>query len=251
MDVATHCDHLAREGERLAAIADRLDGPARAKTVVTCPDGDVAELFRHVGGLYRWSAHLVAETIGTETWRSSLPIEYPHGGDDFAAWLRAGLTPALETFRTAGPTARVWVWGADPHARHWPRRMLFETVVHRCDAELTLDGTATPIDPLVAVDGIDEFLENLPYTARWNAGIAELRADEPWTVGFRASDTGDAWRVRVEANGWFWERDADDADAVVDATAHDLVLWLQGRPVSVAVSGDGAKLERWRAATVF
>jgi uncharacterized protein (TIGR03083 family) len=251
MNVADHCDHLAREGELLASLADRLGAPARATTVVTCPDWDVAELFRHVGGLYRWSRHLVGETVGAETWRASLPIDYPQGDDDFGAWLRAGLAPALDTFRAADPGARVWVWGADPHARYWPRRMLFETVVHRCDAELTIDGTTTPIDVAVAIDGIDEFLENLPCTARWNAAIAALRDDTTWRAGFRASDTGDGWRVRVEANGWFWDRTADGADVTVVATAHDLLLWLQGRPGAVAVDGDTAKLDRWRAATTF
>jgi uncharacterized protein (TIGR03083 family) len=251
MDVAAHCDHLTREGEYLASLADRLDAASRAKTVVTCPDWDVAELLRHVGGLYRWSAHLVGNTVGAETWRSTLPIEYPQGDDDFAAWLRAGLGPAVDTFRVADPAARVWVWGADPHARYWPRRMLFETVVHRCDAELTIDGATTPIDHAVAVDGIDEFLENLPCTARWNARIANLRADAPWTIAVRATDTGDTWRARIETNGWFWERDVEGADVTVDATAHNLLLWLQGRPARVSTAGDEAELERWRAATVF
>src|SRR4029079_5099584 len=128
-----------------------------------------AELFRHVGGLYRWSATLVRDQIGTETWRASMTGRYPEEDNDWRAWIRDGLRDAVATFRAADPTARVWAWGPDQHARFWPRRMLFETVIHRRDAEITLHGARTSIDPAVAVDGIDEFFELLPSSLRWNA----------------------------------------------------------------------------------
>jgi uncharacterized protein (TIGR03083 family) len=249
MDMATHCAHLEREGELFASLVDRAE---LARTVVTCPDWDLAELFRHVGGLYRWSEFLVREGVGKETWRGTLPITYPEPDGDWAAWLRGGLQAAVATFRASDPSARVWGWGPDQHARFWPRRMLFETVVHRCDAEITVHGSATPIDTSVAVDGIDEFFENLPLIARWNAAVAQLRDAERWSVGFVATDTNDAWRVRVGENGWWWDRACNDTGARVIGAAHDVLLWLQGRPAdAVELSGDESNADRWRQATMF
>jgi uncharacterized protein (TIGR03083 family) len=252
MDIASHCAHLEREGETFAALVDAVAPADRDQTVTTCPDWDLAELFRHVGGLYRWSEWLVREQVGKETWRAALPIEYPEADSDWGAWLRDGLRAAVGTFRTADPYSRVWTWGSDQHARFWPRRMLFETVAHRCDAEITLHDKATEIDPEVAVDGIDEYLEHLPSIARWNPAVAQLRAEDRWSLAFAATDTGDNWRVRVGAHGWNWDRTDGDASARVTGTAHDVLLWLLGRPApDLERGGDASALARWTAATAF
>jgi uncharacterized protein (TIGR03083 family) len=246
-----HCDQLEHEGEVLAKLADGV-GEDRGRTVVTCPEWDLVELFRHVGGLYRWSAWLVGHGIGAETWRSALPIEYPERADDWGAWLREGLDAALAAFRTTDPAARVWAWGGDQHARFWPRRMLFETVVHRCDAELTLRNRTSPFAEAVAVDGIDEFLELLPYVGRWNPAIAHLRDEKKWSIGLATTDTDDHWRVRVGPTGFWSDRSDAATDARVVATANDLLLWLQGRPAGiVGVNGDQAVVDRWTDATTF
>jgi uncharacterized protein (TIGR03083 family) len=254
MDLGSHCEHLEREGEALATLVDGIAAPDRGRTVTTCPDWDLPELFRHVGGLYRWSEWLVRERVGKETWRAALPIDYPEAGDEWGQWLRDGMRAAVSTFRAADPTSRVWAWGSDQHARFWPRRMLFETVVHRRDAEMTVHATATTtaIDPNVAVDGIDEFFELLPSMARWNPAIAQLRDDNRWSVAFAATDTGDTWRARVGETGFWWDRTEGKTDAQASGNASDLLLWLQGRLVEpVATSGDTTALERWKAATAF
>jgi uncharacterized protein (TIGR03083 family) len=248
MDVEQHCDQLQREGEAFAAL---VAGADLATTVVTCPDWDLAELFRHVGGLYRWSATLVRDQIGKETWRASMPIAYPEDGDDWAVWIRDGLDDAVATFRAADPTARVWAWGNDQHARFWPRRMLFETAVHRRDAEITLSGAPASIEPALAVDGIDEFFELLPSSGRWNAAVAELRTPERWSIGFVATDTGDCWRARVGETGFWWDRTDSRTDATITGLVSDVLLWLLGRGDEVATTGDAATVERWRAATEF
>jgi uncharacterized protein (TIGR03083 family) len=249
MDVAQHCDHLEREG---SAFADLVAGADFGTTVVTCPDWDLAELFRHIGGLYRWSATLVGDQIGKETWRASMPVQYPEAGEDMGAWIRQGLAGALATFRAADPTSRVWAWGTDQHARFWPRRMLFETVVHRRDAEITLRGAPSAVEPMVAVDGIDEFLELLPSSARWNAAVADLRTKERWSLSFAARDTGDCWRARVGETGFWWDRTDSRTDATITGDASDVLLWLQGRDDGgVTTSGDTTMIERWRVATEF
>jgi uncharacterized protein (TIGR03083 family) len=249
MDVAQHCAQLQREGEAFAAL---VAGADLDKTVVTCPDWDLAELFRHVGGLYRWSATLVRDQIGKETWRASMPIPYPEAGDDWGTWIRDGLADAVATFRASDPTARVWAWGSDQHARFWPRRMLFETVVHRRDAEITMQGAPNSIDPVVAVDGIDEFFELLPSSGRWNEAVADFRSQDRWSLTFAAGDTDDCWRARVGKTGFWWDRTDSATDATVTGNAGDLFLWLLGRgDVGIATTGEAATIERWRAATAF
>jgi uncharacterized protein (TIGR03083 family) len=221
--------------------------------VVTCPDWSVRDLVSHVGGLHGWSAELVARGIVAETWRSSLPLEYPDAAaplDAWRDWLVAGATEACRTFADAEPAAPVWAWGADQHARFWPRRMLFETGIHRLDLDLTL-GRAADLPVHVAVEGIDEQLENLPFVARWNGEVGRLRGQGD-TLGFAATDADASWRVRLEPDGWWWDRGPDAEDVVAGATAVDLLLLMVGRPVpQLAVRGDRALLDRWLAATAF
>ena len=58
--------------------------------MVTCPDWTVRDLVSHVGGLHRWSTELVASGIVAETWRSSLPLDYPDGAAPLEAWRLLG-----------------------------------------------------------------------------------------------------------------------------------------------------------------
>jgi uncharacterized protein (TIGR03083 family) len=259
LTTADHIELLGAEADRFAAS---LAGADLDATVVTCPDWTVRDLVSHVGGLHRWSSALVAGGIVAETWRSSLPLEYPDRQASLDArreWLVAGGAQACRTFASAEPAAPVWAWGADQHGRFWPRRMLFETGIHRLDLDLTLGRTAD-LPAHVAVEGIDEQLENLPFVARWNAEVGRLRGRGE-TLGFAARDADASWRVRLEPDGWWWDRgsgptpDADAADAadvVAEATALDLLLVMVGRPIpDLAVRGDRALLDRWLAATAF
>jgi uncharacterized protein (TIGR03083 family) len=249
----TTADHIELLGAEADRFASSLTGADLGATVVTCPDWTVRDLVSHVGGLHRWSRELVASGILAETWRSSLPLDYPDGAAPLEAWrewLTTGAADACRTFAAAEPAAPVWAWGADQHARFWPRRMLFETAIHRIDLDLTL-GRAPDLPVGVAVEGIDEQLENLPFVARWNGEVGRLRGAGE-TLGFTATDAPASWRVRLEPDGWWWDRGSDGGDVVAEAVAVDLLLLMVGRPVpDLAVRGDRALLDRWLAATAF
>jgi uncharacterized protein (TIGR03083 family) len=213
----------------------------------------VRDLVSHVGGLHRWSAELVSGGIVAETWRGSLSLDYPDDAaplESWRDWLVAGAARACRTFAAAEPAAPVWAWGADQHARFWPRRMLFETAIHRLDLDQTL-GRPADLPVAVAVEGIDEQLENLPYVARWNGEVAKLHGRGE-TLAFAARDADTSWRVRLDSDGWWWDRGRGDDDMVADATALDLLLLMVGRPArDLVVRGERALLERWLAATAF
>ncbi|KJY16262.1 hypothetical protein VR46_45300, partial [Streptomyces sp. NRRL S-444] len=93
-------------------------------------------------------------------------------------WLAESAAEAAEVFAAIDLDAPMWAWGVDQHARFWVRRMLFETLVHRADAELAL-GIDPHIDRVLAVDGIDEFLTNLPFASSFAPGTGQLRAPDP------------------------------------------------------------------------
>ena len=72
--------------------------------------------------------------------------------------------------------------------------MLHETTVHRADAELAL-GVADPvIDPVVAADGIDEFLFNLPSARRPYPHLASLPTGA--SLHLHATDADGEWLIR-------------------------------------------------------
>jgi hypothetical protein len=57
--------------------------------------------------------------------------------------------------------------------------------------------------------------------------------------------------VRLEADGWWWDR-GSDGDVVAEAGAVDLLLLMVGRPVAdLVIRRDRALLDRWLAATAF
>jgi uncharacterized protein (TIGR03083 family) len=248
----TTADHIELLGAEAVRLASSLTGADLDATVVTCPDWTVRDLVSHVGGLHRWSRELVANGILAETWRSSLPLDYPDDSapvEAWRVWLTTGAAEACRTFAAAEPAAAVWGWGADQHARFWPRRMLFETAIHRLDLDLTL-GWEADLPVHLAVEGIDEQLENLPFVARWNGEVGRLRGAGE-TLGFATTDANASWRVRLDADGWWWDR-GSGGNVVAEAGAVDLLLLLVGRPAAdLAVRGDRALLDRWLAATAF
>src|SRR4051812_9509978 len=134
MDRDTHVRLLVEETHR---FVEALDGLNLDATVVSCPDWKVRDLARHVGGLHRWAASLVRDGVTAETWRAAVPIDYPDATDQWSTWIAEGIEDVAHALLASDPTAPVWAWGGDQHARFWPRRMLFETVVHRLDLDLT------------------------------------------------------------------------------------------------------------------
>lgn len=251
MDTAEHIDRLRAGAERFAELLAGAAVDAQWRTtVVTCPGWSIRDLAEHTGGLYRWTTRLVAESMVVENWRSQMDIAYPTTDDEVSPWFLEGIGPMIDAFTAAPPDRRVWVWGVDPHARFWARRMLQETVVHCTDLTLTL-GLPTEIPSDVAVDGIDEFLTNLPATARWGARLDVLRADGERLV-LRAIDTGDTWRLRFQPTGMWWDRGSDGANVTVSGSAAELLLWVQGRQVAtVEITGQTELADRYLAVLSF
>ncbi|MFG1999857.1 maleylpyruvate isomerase family mycothiol-dependent enzyme [Spirillospora sp. NPDC048911] len=241
-----YCDAVELEISRLAGAAREAD---LAAPVPTCPGWDVATLVRHIGGVHRWAGGMVAARSERRLGLRDLGVKFPEDPADLLPWFAEGGAELLRALRSTDPGTPVWTWGADQRVGFWSRRMLQETVVHRCDAELAL-GREPVIEPDVADDGIDELVGNLSYAAAFTPKIKELAGDGE-TLAFSAADTGGRWSFRLTPEG-FTEGPgaaAGDPGAAVDAAAGDLYLFLWGRrklgDPRLAISGDEALLIRW------
>ncbi|GAA3368678.1 hypothetical protein GCM10020367_07990 [Streptomyces sannanensis] len=222
-----------------------------ATPVPTCPGWTFADLIKHHGTTHRWMAHLVRTGAMKRVRSRDVPLDLPPHPSGYQDWLAGSAAACLDTLRAAPPEMPMWTHGADRHVRFWPRRLLFEAVVHRADAELVL-GREPDIGAETAIDGIDEFLENLPHLsdATW--------AGEPVSVRLCSGDGDAAWTVTFGGGDFAWRRSRDEtlATATVRATSSsDLLLLVYGRYKPEAdrftVTGDRAALDRWLSATAL
>ncbi|MEU6089793.1 maleylpyruvate isomerase family mycothiol-dependent enzyme [Streptomyces sp. NPDC047085] len=252
----TPVDHrtaVAAETTRFVAAVKDAD---LATAVPSCPGWTLTDLVRHTGSVQRWFSVLLRARIQEPPRTRDVDLQLPDQEGGYADWLAESATVAADAFAATDPDLPMWAWGADQHARFWARRMLFETLLHRVDAELAL-GLRPTIDRPLAVDGIDEFLVNLPYATFFAPKVADLRGPDR-TIRFRATDGGEAWVVRLRPDGFGLDTAhpaTAPADATVQGTAADLLLLVYGRLTyeseALAHEGDEHLLAHWFANSAF
>ena len=213
----------------------------------SCPEWTVADLAEHLGGIHRWAEALVRDRAAVRKTLGELggsPDERPTPDDDaatWAAWIRVGGRRLIATLREAEPDAPMWAWGADQHIRFWSRRQVHETIVHRWDAALAslgrLAASACVADPVVAVDGVDEFLENLLTLGLFTFVINGLLF----------------WLTARFLDGFEVASEHAKGDVAVRAPAAALLAMLTGRatPDDTECFGDRDLLDRWLRDSAF
>lgn len=236
---------LESETERfITAVSEsEWDGPVPA-----CPGWTVAGLIEHVGGLHRWAEAHVRLLSQRRVRAGELDLQTPENLAAAASWLRAGVSQLVQTLRAADPDATVWTWGSDQRARFWGRRMLFETTVHCADIELAR-GRVPQIDPAVAVDGVDEFLDNLPHAHYFAPKVQELRGTGE-RIYLHARDAETEWMIQLTPGGFTWDHSSGGgANSAIEAEAAELLLFLYGRRRAdehqLDVSGDPRLIQWW------
>ncbi|MFE6845290.1 maleylpyruvate isomerase family mycothiol-dependent enzyme [Streptomyces sp. NPDC057686] len=257
MNPAQHGAAVAAETARFVAAVKAAD---LSTPVPTCPGWTLADLTQHVGSVHRWFTELLRRRIQQPPTSRDVDLRLPADPEGLPDWLAASAAEAAEVFAAADLDAPMWAWGVDQHARFWVRRMLFETLVHRADAELAL-GVTPHIDRATAVDGIDEFLTNLPFASSFAPLTGQLRAPDR-TIRFSCTDgDGDGngdWLISLRPDGFALVADGAEprtADATVQGAAADLLLLLYGRldrrSDAFRRLGDPDLLTHWFAHSAF
>ena len=126
--------------------------------------------------------------------------------------------------------------------------MLFETTIYRADEELAV-GADPWIDASVALDGIDEFLDNLPYAEYFAPRVRDLRGSGE-RVSLWARDADTSWTVLLGPEGFTWDHSmAGDGEVRVEGEAAHLLLFAYGRVDQTSphlhVAGETGVLSRW------
>jgi uncharacterized protein (TIGR03083 family) len=239
-DYEARCAELERQAKGFVEV---VAGADPGTPIPTCPGWTMGDLVRHHGTSQRRVEYVVRHLSADPVWAKDVASDVP---SDYATWFAAGVPPLLATLRAADPEAEVWTNGRDPHVRYWARRILFEAVVHRADAELAV-GLVPQIEDSVGVDGVDELLTNLPCFA-W---VAERqRALDPARVLRLEAASGEAWMINSAVDVV-----EDEPAAIVRAAAGDLLLLVYGRigleDDRITVSGDRRFLAEWLAASAL
>jgi len=258
LDYPRVLDLIKAETDRISAlIAEADDGTVR---VPSCPEWTLAELVRHAGEIHRWAAAILTRLPQERIELTEQERDFPKSwGAETTQWFAEGGAHLLAALRTTDPEAPCYAWGADQHARFWFRRMLHETTMHRIDVEYAVLGQPGEMDAAIASDNIDEFLANVPWTARFRPAVRELHGDGE-TIHLHATDLEGAelpseWLITLEPDGFRWSHAHVKGAAAVRGTVRDLALWLNGRLAqddpAVERLGEEPLLTYWRAKTSF
>lgn len=236
MDPSQHLDVLRHESARLVAAAERAGTDA---PVPSCPGWSVADLLAHVGMVQRWATRMVER-------RATAPESFagaPHPDDParLAEWVQEGAAALVEVCVATPPEAEMWTLCGPRHARFWFRRQAQEVALHRVDAELAT-GAPSPLDPELARDGIDEFLDVVVAVR-----LREQMTGAGESVHLHCTDGEGEWLVSLTPDGPEVQRVHAKGDVAARGTASDLLLAVRGRIdlSALAIFGDETALTRF------
>jgi uncharacterized protein (TIGR03083 family) len=241
MDGAHHLEYIAADVARLREVAARnLTAP-----VPTCPGWTTGDLASHVANCYL--------TVAVPQLR--LPGQAPApdlaGLGPLDALQQAHATLVGEVAACAGRAGNDGV----STSSFWVRRMVFETVMHRIDAEMALAEPSAPIPSALAAEGIDEFLTVvLPHeTRQWNHQYTSDLSD--WGQRWLRVSAGQAqWRITIHPDGAAvallhpQPTASETPSAAISGDPDPLLRWMynRGGADQVTITGDDAMIAQFR-----
>ncbi len=213
--------------ERLIALGER----GLTEKIPCCPDWDVAEVVWHTAGVYQHKVRVMADNAWPEPWppadfeeRAELAFLREAKDDLFAELSRHDVSEITTTF------------GPDSTIGFWVRRMALEVAVHRYDAELA-HGDTTPIDPALAVDGIDEILRIMLAGPWWAHNV---QTEHPVDALVAVAAGGTRWLCDIQRTAVTVTDDSSTSvAATVSGEPEHVFLWLWGRVGDEAATLDG------------
>ncbi|MBI4932693.1 MAG: maleylpyruvate isomerase family mycothiol-dependent enzyme [Actinobacteria bacterium] len=235
MQTADFMTALARDGAAFSAACEvaGMDAP-----VPSCPEWTVADLMWHLAEVHDFWTVVVRDRV--EYPDAYVEPERPPAAD-LPAFYRDRLAGVVEVLSAADPAQQNWTWTADHSAGFVQRRMAHETAMHLTDAQAAA-GLALSVEPELASDGIDEFLEY----------FRSRSTDAPaagGSVHLHCTDVAGEWTVREVDGERLVTREHAKGDCALRGPASDLLLVLWRRvPLSAAdVVGDAEVAARFVA----
>jgi hypothetical protein len=214
-----------------AATAVDLDAP-----VPTYPDWKVRDLVAHTAAVYQHKATTVSEGWVDESppWPTAV-AEATDG--DVVGVLKDSLDALLVVLSNADLTKPTYTWCDHDHtAAWWVRRMAHESLIHAADGIIAGGGQPTA-EPWLALDGVDEILEEMMVGAPEWATIeqkdnrVDLRAGgRVWGLLVASwSGTGpSSGTVYTDEPALVYET-SGTADATIATDPATLDYWMWGR----------------------
>jgi len=236
MDNSKYLAAIERDGRAFATSCTRAPNKAR---IESCPGWDVGDLLYHLAEVhYFWRT--IVETRA-ETPKGVTPLSRPETEDELLALYSDGLEQLVTVLRETDPSTPVWTWAAQKDVAFIIRRQAQETAVHRWDADLAAKGRGPRpvLEPDLASDGIDEFLEHMVNNSADGATLGG-------TVHIHCTDVSGEWLVTPTPDGLVTTPEHAKGDAAIRGTASDLnlVMWRRTPLSAVEVIGDRAVAEQ-------
>jgi uncharacterized protein (TIGR03083 family) len=219
-----HATRLAAIEQESAAFIDAVAAGPLDAPVPTCPEFTVDTLAAHVGRFESWWTHILCEGTG----RPKPPFSEEVAPGDRVPWLRTIREHLLTELRAAPPETVTWTWyPPDQSAAFVARRVSNELAIHRVDAQVAR-GTAEPVAPELAADGIEEIFV-LFYA------VDRVRQDEPLPTGetlhLHGTDYVPAeWLLTFGPDGVDVRREHHKGDLALRGAVSDLEMVLYQRP---------------------
>lgn len=262
---AEYLDHIRSESALFrAALADTDP----TTPVPTAPAWTAADLLWHVAGeVQHFWTYVIETRPATPTEETYPEPERPADAtyQDLLDYFDEVNAKFVETLEQTKPEEPAWSWSAEQTAGFTYRRQAQEILIHRLDAELTA-GALTPVDPALAADGIDEFLDifigGKPSWASFTGGDHFVRVDavdtdtQTWVqLGVVSGTRPDGERVEDDPDIAVVAADeiaaGTEPDVVIEGIAADLDAWLWRRRdhQDITVTGDKDIYDQFRALT--
>lgn len=177
----------------------------------------------------------------------------PDDPDGARAWLRESPLVLLDAVSVAGHETPVATLVGRRPAHWWVRRRLHEATVHRADATLAAGGDYS-LDPELAADGIEEWLERLVIELPSHNRVA---LSPGHTLSLFATDLQHGWRITGLVLGIAWtgtgQTSQERTTTRLVGPATDLFLALTRRDnprgLNVRISGEADTWTGWLAHT--
>jgi uncharacterized protein (TIGR03083 family) len=238
-------------GEDARALADLAEGHGELE-VPECPGWSVDDLLAHIGGFVAgWYPYNLTHDPDHPDIMASVTSgpPMPEGNAERVEYLRTAEQRFLEVAAAADLDAVVWAFAGTAPARYWIHRAASEVGVHRVDMELARGRSyRVPADraTMSCHETICGFWPEVGFLAD-QIGTEDFELPSG-SCSITATDTGVTWLAQRSGDrivGGVAE--TAEADVTVAGDAHDLVMWLWGRPSAtpVAVAGDGAIAGSW------